>query len=335
MRYLTACFVLLTAALAHGLTPEGSFVVGQGTQQVTVLGTGDFARIQPVFAGFVQRSSDHSVRYIQASSREIDQAVRAGLPPEIDVVMSSAVDLQVRLINDGFGQSLSDELTNSTNWRGELIQWALEPIVTLVNRRLVGDDVDRLSSRSALIQWLKNQERSGLTATLYDPRQSGVGYLLSQQDLLQDTQFWELIDQLARHQLRPNCCSGDMIDQVVSGESALAYNVIESYVTPRLERAPDIRILRFNDYQLAIPRTGFVPREANDRDLALDLLAYFVSDEGQARLSPTVRLAVLNRPNAGGPIKPIRLSPALIVHLDPVARDDFFRVWDQRSQRAQ
>ena len=325
---------MFIATLAHGLTPEGNFVVGQGNQQVTVLGTGDFARIQPVLAGFVQSGSDRSVRYVQASSREIDQAVRAGLSEEIDLVMSSAVDLQVRLINDGFGQSLSDELNSSTNWRGELVQWALEPIVTLVNRRLIGEDVDQLRSRAALIQWLKHQNKA-LTATLYDPRESGVGYLLSQQDLLQDTQFWDLIDQLARYQLRPNCCSGEMIDQVVSGESALAYNVIESYVTPLLEVAPDVQILRFNDYQLAIPRTGFIPRGADDRDLALELLSYVVSDEGQSRLSPTVRLAVLNRSNAGGPMKPIRLSPALIVHLDPVARDAFFKVWDQRSQRTQ
>ena len=118
-----------------------------------------------------------------------------------------------------------------------------------------------------------------------------------------------------------------MIDQVVAGESDLAYHVLESYVLPRLANAPDLRVLRFDDYQLALPRTAFIPSQANDVELANSLVGYFLSQDGQSRLLPSVRLDILRVNLTGGPIKPIRMTPALVVHLDDVNRRRFFHRW--------
>jgi len=42
-----------------------------------------------------------------------------------------------------------------------------------------------------------------------------------------------------------------------------------------------------------------------------------------------VRLNVLRVNPKGGPIKPIRMTPALVVHLDEVNRRRFFQRWER------
>lgn len=322
------CLMLwLVSAAGAALELEGEFHVGRGDQEIRVLGTSDFARVQPVFAGFVATNPHFRLTYLQASSRSIDQAVRAGLDTEIDLVMSSAVDLQVKLVNDGFAQVLDLRGAKATHWRSQLVQIAVEPIVTLYHAS-VQADLESVKTRNELSELIRRRSNKALRVVIYDPEESGVGYLLSQHDAHQDARFWSLIEGFQREDFNVSCCSGDMIDAVISGERQLAYNVIESYVLTRLENAPDLRVLRFEDYQLALPRTAFVPGTADGSADAAALVRYILSDDGQLGLSPAVRLSILDEtPRAGGPLKPIRLSPALIVHLDPVVRDGFFENW--------
>lgn len=327
MRSLVCYILILLSLESYALEIEGEFLVGQGRDELTVIGTSDFSRVQPVFAGFVGSHREVRIHYLQMSSREIDAAVRAGLSSDIDLVMSSAVDLQVRLVNDGYAQQLDARFDQRLTWRNELIQLAVEPVVTIFNRARF-PNLGTVNSRRELAHKLDGNEVKNLQITMYDPAISGVGYLLSRQDLIQDEHFWQLLEVLEQHDFRLNCCSGDMIDQVVSGQSTLAYNVLESYVLPRLANAPELEILRFDDYQLAIPRTAFVPKQANDADLANALVNYFVSEDGQKRLVPSVRLDVVQSNRGGGPIKPIRITPALIVHLDESNRRRFFSRWD-------
>ena len=75
------------------------------------------------------------------------------------------------------------------------------------------------------------------------------------------------------------------------------------------------------------PRTAFIPSQANDVELANSLVGYFLSQDGQSRLLPSVRLDILRVNLTGGPIKPIRMTPALVVHLDDVNRRRFFHRW--------
>lgn len=327
MPYIVCLMCWLMATAVSALELEGQFQVGRGEDEIRVLGTSDFARIQPVFAGFVAANPRYQLTYFQASSRSIDDAVRGGLDAEIDLVMSSAVDLQVKLVNDGFAQAVDLREERATHWRSQLVQIAVEPIVTLYHAS-VQSTLESVKTRPGLADLIRAREGPALRVIMYDPEESGVGYLLSQQDALQDTRFWSLIEGFQRETFRVSCCSGEMIDAVIAGETHLAYNVIESYVLTRLENAPDLRVLRFEDYQLALPRTAFIPVTADNAADAAVFVRYLLSDDGQSGLSPAVRLSVLEEtPRAGGPLKPVRLSPALIVHLDPVVRDGFFDNW--------
>lgn len=331
MPHIICVMLWLMASVVSAFELEGEFQVGRGDREIRVLGTSDFARVQPVFAGFVASNPHFKITYLQASSRSIDQAVRAGLDADIGLVMSSAVDLQVKLVNDGFAQMLDLQNERATHWRSQLVQIAVEPIVTLYHAS-IQTALKSVRTRPGLAELIRQSSDQAFRVIMYDPDASGVGYLLSQQDALQDGRFWSLIEGFQREEFSVSCCSGEMIDAVISGEKQLAYNVIESYVLTRLENAPDLRILRFEDYQLAVPRTAFIPVSANGAADAALLVRYVLSDNGQSGLSPAVRLSVLDQtPRAGGPLKPIRLSPALIVHLDPVVRNGFFQNWRRLS----
>lgn len=316
------------APVCVALDLEARFSMGRSETVITVLGTSDFARIQPVFSGFIA-THGVAVEYLQASSRSIDDAVREGLPDTVDLVMSSAVDLQVKLVNDGFAQRIALESVTARHWREQLVQVAIEPIVTVYHAR-IREALAEVRTRADLVRLLEQAQGQAQPwqVAIYDPRESGVGYLLSQQDAQQDSRFWQLLEAFHAGRLWESCCSGDMIDAVIGGEIALAYNVIESYVLTRMEHAPELQILRFDDYQLAIPRTAFVPVTADQPDWGAALVRYFVSDLGQSGLSPVIRLSILDADQGrGGPLKPIRLSPALIVHLDPMVKEAFFKRW--------
>ena len=328
MRFMLYGLLVVFSIELAAFEVEGEFLVGNGSDEITVIGASDFDRVQPVFAGFVEFKKGIRVRYLQMSSREIYRAVRSGLPTDIDLVMSSAVDLQVRLVNDGFARPFFESLKNSLHWRRELIQLSVEPIVSILNIDR-WPELESARTRRKLAQLIETGADKRLRLTIYDPAVSGVGYLLSRQDLIQDDHFWTLLGVFVSKELNPNCCSGDMINRVISGDADVAYNVLESYVLPRLENAPNLRVLRFDDYQLAIPRTAFIPRHANTPDLANALVGYFVGEEGQSRLLPSVRLEVIQSKRKGGPIKPIRVTPALIVHLDEVNRRRFFQRWNR------
>ena len=328
MRFVLSIILIFCAFSTRALELEGTFQVGNGQSQITVLGTNDFERVKPVFSRFSEINPRYNVVYLQASSREIDRATKEGLHPKIDLVMSSAIDLQIKAVNDGFATRIDLNGLLATHWREELVQISVEPIVSIYNEK-TNPEFNKIKTRRELIRSVE-QSSANLRIMMYDPKVSGVGYLLSRQDELQDNAFWSLIRRFQTKEFKPSCCSGEMIDAVVSGEAAIAYNVIESYILPKLNESPHLKILRFEDYQLAIPRTAFVPKSSDNPDLGSQLVRYFITSDAQARLPELVRLSVLNKQTrGGGPTKPIRLSPALTVHLDPMAKGSFFDRWDQ------
>ena len=188
MRFVVYCVLITLSLQAKCLEIEGEFFVGDAPNQIAVIGTAEYSRVQPVFAGFVSEQKNLQVRYLQMSSREIDRAVRSGLSPDIDLVMSSAVDLQVRLVNDGYARAFEAELPVKFGWRGELVQLSLEPVVTIFNVARLAD-FEHVRTRRDLAKFLEKSPGKSLRLTIYDPDVSGVGYLLSRQDLVQEEHF--------------------------------------------------------------------------------------------------------------------------------------------------
>lgn len=324
MPYFLAFWIVISAH-AKALTLESEHTLGKGKLDLTILANGDFNVVEPSLEEFVKINSDVQVRYWQASSQDIGNAVENGLPDEIDLVISSATDLQIKAANDGKSQRI--EGLDGQNWRGHLYTLALEPIVSLYDRNQA-PALQGITRRSQLVAQLRRGDLALPNGVvLYDPRQSGLGYLLATQDQEQSDTFWPLIEWFAASGIRQYCCSSLMVESVLSGESTIAHNILLSYAERFLQEHPHLRVLAFEDYQLAVPRTGFIPAKADGPDPAREYMRFLLSQAGQETLPSTVRLAQLEPIKNDAPLMAVRLTPALIVHLDKFTRNRFYRQW--------
>ncbi|MEY8837769.1 ABC transporter substrate-binding protein, partial [Cribrihabitans sp. XS_ASV171] len=105
----------------------------------------------------------------------------------------------------------------------------------------------------------ENEQRFEGRIGTYDIAQSGVGYLYATQDSLQGPQVLRLFEVLGRADLRTFCCTSEMVDATARGELAFAFNAIGSYAAAQAETAPHLGLHFFDDYNLVMSRTAFVP----------------------------------------------------------------------------
>ena len=98
--------------------------------------------MKPVIAGFQQLHPEITIDYVEMNTNAVYDAVlgegRDGYP---DLVISSAADLQVKLVNDGYSQpyvsSATRALPDWANWRDEVFGFTFEPAVIVYNSALV------------------------------------------------------------------------------------------------------------------------------------------------------------------------------------------------------
>ena len=294
------------------------------TQHLRIYGTHDLDAIQPLLDAFVDQTGI-GLTYVTANSRALHEQVAQARRPDADLVFSSATGLQVKAVNDGWAQKIESDTSGAHQWRNRLFQVSIEPIVAVFDKRRT-PWMQRTRSRAQLTEQLRRRADTAGSVAVYNPAISGLCYLLATQDSEQTPTFWPLIDQFRAVGMREFCCSADMLDAVEFGTSILAYNVLESYAATRLVTNPNLGLMRFQDYQLVVPRTLWVPVWSPRPDLAARFIAFMRAPEGQAQLPARNRLEQLNNTQAA-PLKPIRLSPALILYLDDFKRERFMQRW--------
>ena len=268
-------------------------------------------------------------------------AACAGTAPSADLVVSSSVDQQVKLVNDGCAQPHVSDATAAmptwASWRDELFGLTFEPIVMVYNRDLVPPGKVP-TSRFDLIDLLRPDHNlfTGRIAT-YDIEASGVGYLLAFADSQQATTFGRLIEAFGRNDVVATCCFKEIVDGVAMGKYLLAYNMFASYALARAATDKRIGIVAPSDYTLVLSRAAFIPKAAGNPDMAGALLDFALSEEGK-RILATSSLMVSFTEEGGGVapsldgmpnLRPIAFSPVLLVGLDKEKRRLFLDLWNQ------
>lgn len=331
--------LVLAAVAALGLTaPAGAFeieeqrVFGAGAREIAVLSTTDLASIEGVLADFAATHPGHRVAYVQAASVELFRAIHDE-GAAFDLVMSSAMDLQMKLANDGFAapvQPQAGALPGWARWRDQLFGVALEPVVTLASRRGLGDLPVPRTRRDLIAMLRENPDRFDGRIASYDPQQSGVGYFLISQDSQQSEGFWRLAEVMGRLNARLFCCSGLMIDELRAGRVAIAYNVVASYAARFAPDDPDLVQLALEDYTFAIVRSALVPSNAPDPEAATLLLSYLLSEAAQRRIATDAGVALIpgTGPAPSVHLRPIRLDAGLLVYHDQLRRAGLLAEWN-------
>ncbi|MEG8022764.1 ABC transporter substrate-binding protein [Sphingomonas aerolata] len=307
-------------------------------RQVRIYGNADRAELLPVVAAFRKRYPGITVLYADLGSTEMYRRFVAETRARrlsADLVWSSAMDLQVKLINDGFAQSYASPekpaLPAVSVWKNMGFGVTAEPIGIVYNKRLLPPT--RVPRTHAELEALLRTQRSALTGrvTTFDPSRSNVGYLYLSEDMAITRDTRSLLEAIAATKPVLSRTSEPMLRGVAEGRQAIAYNVIGSYALERASTDPRIGVAFLKDYTIVTSRIAFIAREAAHPAAAKLFLDFLLSREGQSLLAKRslwpVRTDVPARRLPAAQARPIRVGPQLLVTLDHLKRQRFLRDW--------
>lgn len=335
-RLLAVALVMLWIVLPSGTLRAETLLIHSAT---------DTPAMQPLIEAFEARMPEVEVDYIEFQSLDLYRTMLATVAgPGPDLVISSAMDLQVDLVNRGLAQriQLSKQIDppSWSVWRSELFGFTFEPAVIVYNTRTVGKEELPRSHRDLATFVRENEDRFRGRIGTYDISQSGVGYLYATQDSLQGPQVLRLFEVLGRANLQTFCCTSDMVDATVRGDLDFVFNAIGSYAAAQVSAKPHLDLHFFDDYNLAMTRTAFVPKDARQADLAARFIEFLLSREGQRIImEQTPLLPLIGEANPTslvgqeiqarlGTFLPIHLTPRLLTYLDELKRREFLSAWE-------
>ena len=327
-----------TLALFAGLLATAS---PAGAEDVLIWSATDTSAFAPVIARFEARHG-LTVDYVEYETATLHTAVidadatsGATVP---DLVISSAMDLQVDLVNRRLARPVEGlpvtALPGWASWRGELFGFSFEPAAMIYDPgRMPPESLPR--TRADLAGRLRDDPSLGGRVGTYDLARSGVGYLFATQDAVLGPQSRLLDDAMRTAGAETFCCTSAMIDAVADGRLVFATNVIGPYALERTRVMPGVAVHFFEDYNLVMARTAFVPRGAARGDAGERFLAFLLSEAGQSAILESSALLPIDEgvrasidlgpafEGAAGSFYPIRLGPALLTYLNAEKRDAF------------
>jgi iron(III) transport system substrate-binding protein len=326
-----------SASIVKAALREGRVVIYAATDSAVVAPLlDDFSRVYPRI----------QVEYHDLNTREIHDRFLddlASARPTADLLWSPAMDLQMKLANDGYAAAYDSpeaaRLARWAVWRSEAFGTTLEPFVFLHDEsRLPGSAVPQ--THGELARWLTGNTsgRRGRVTT-YDPERSAIGYLLLTQDSRLDPGFTDALRAYAAAGLDLHANTATMIEDVREGRALLAFNVNGSYALLAARDAPGLKVVYPKDYVLAASRIALIPKAAPHPAAARAFLDYLLSQRGQEVMAReswlfSIRTDVEGDRTArrlaetlGARLKPIHVGPSLLVFLDGSKRADFLRRW--------
>lgn len=330
----TFVFIALLSGLtqAFEIEEERTFTVDSPKSTLRIISTTDLNYFAPLVEVFQLRNPTVNVIYSVASSKELFKAIYEE-GAEYDLAISSAMDLQVKLVNDGLTKSHQSNSTEAmpkwAKWRNHLYAFTQEPAVLVASKKgLNGFSVPQ--NRQELIALLRNNPEhfQGKIAT-YDIRESGAGYLFATQDVRQSELFWRLAEVVGSLEPKLFCCSSDMLDALESGEISFAYNVVGSYASAALKPDSNGFIVPLSDYTNFMLRTALIPVSSKNPELGGRFIDFLVDTSGQQLIRnkaglPPIDEKLLSKHQY---YRPISLGPGLLVYLDKIKRRRFLKQW--------
>jgi iron(III) transport system substrate-binding protein len=320
--------------------------VGNHASVLTIYSTTDTGTFESAVREFQRLNPGVAVRYEELGStvlyeRFLEELARA--EPRADLLLSSAMDLQLKLVNDGHAathvSANARTLPSWARWRDQAFGFTFEPAVMVFNLdAFVGRKLPQ--TRGELIELLRRESATwrGRIGT-YDIASSSVGYLLASQDARQGSEFGALVETMRDAQVKIERRTAALLDRLESGELAIGYNLLGSYAQKRAAAGAPLAIVYPRDYTLVVTRTAVLPASAPNAAVAHRFLEYLVSIRGQRTLAndgglPAIRTEVSGRDTqagiihaAVGPLRPVVLGPGLLVYLDAQKKQRFLASW--------
>ncbi|PRY26694.1 iron(III) transport system substrate-binding protein [Aliiruegeria haliotis] len=328
--------VVTAAAQAFEIEEQRLFPSPDGTDGAVlkVISTTDTEIFTPLASAFQAQAPGVAVDYSVVSSAELDRALRVE-GAAFDIALSSAMDLQTKLANDGLVRTHrsadTERLPDWANWRDQVFAFTQEP-ATIVVSPSAFDGLEVPRTRQALISLLRSHsERFQGRIGTYDVRESGLGYLFATQDSRNSEIYWRLTEVFGRMGAELYCCSSQMIQDVAEGHIAVAYNVLGSYARARQALGDPIVVVEPQDFTTVMLRTAVIPTSAESPALAGSFVDFLIAanwewlEQGDG--TPFAPILASGEGGDPGARRPIRIGPGLLVFLDPLKRKRFLSEW--------
>ncbi len=312
------------------------------TDRVVVYSSLDAGLARPLIDGFLAANPGMAVDYSDLLTGEIAARVVAETDAgagTADVAISSAMDLQMKLANDGYAAAVDLPALlgwpDWANWRNMAVALTFEPAVIVYHRPSFPDGPP--DTRAALARWLATAPQGRIGT--YDITAAAVGYLFLARDQEHYADIWTLVQAMGQAGVVLSPTSQGIIDRVASGELLIGYNILGSYAADQARRLPDLGLAYPRDFVVVVARVGLVPRAARRPDLGARFLDYLISAEGQRILAEEMSLPALSPdhtgPNSaaalraahGAVLKPVPVGPGLLAYLDQSRRGRFLERW--------
>ncbi|MCZ4094653.1 ABC transporter substrate-binding protein [Sinorhizobium psoraleae] len=350
MRYLISLlFCLFLPGLALSAPVFFPAVSGDAAAPILVVYSSlDEPLARPMIVGFQKANPDVAVHYEDMLTGEIyDRIVKEtdGGQKTADFAFSSAMDLQVKLSNDGYAQRsdlpMSGRWPAWANWRNTAYALTFEPAVFVYHKPSFATEPPP-ATRAEFVDYLKRQGGAvfGRIGT-YDIERSGVGFLFMSRDQEQFGDIWSVIQAMGAAGVKLYSTSQAIVERVADGRFVLGYNILGSYAADWASRHPDVGIVLPKDYTVVMSRIGLVPQAAASPDLGRRYLEFFMSKEGQTIMARELQIPAVSPDVAGentantmqemlgGQLRPVPVSPGLMVYLDQVKRARLIARWNE------
>ncbi|MCC5870464.1 MAG: extracellular solute-binding protein [Gammaproteobacteria bacterium] len=341
---LLGSLVLVGVAMAALIGCTGSQAPPRGV--LTIYSTTDSTAFAPVIADFGETHPEVEVVYIEIEGlpqyERFLAEVDAG-QPGADLLLSSSMDLQAKLVNDGYAQGHAsvhaDALPAWARWRNEAFGFTFEPAVMVFDARMAAERPVP-QSRAELLESLKDDRAfwRGRVGT-YDIALSGVGYLLASQDDRQYSDFRLLMEAFGEVEVRLEENTSTLLSLIERGELLMGYNVLGSYARSRVDAGARLTIVHPSEYTLVVSRTAVIPDSAPNPRAAQAFLDYLLSPRGQATLAREGGLSAIREDMTGphsrlgmagaqvGLLRPIPLGPGLLAYRDQQKQQSLLAAW--------
>lgn len=342
---LLAALLALATGAASAQTTE--FPAAQGADWLSVYSSLDDDLAAPLIRAFQAAHPGVSVRYRNLLTGDLHDRIVAETHTgqgTADFAFSSAMDLQIKLANDGYARAVQTPDTANwpdwASWRDTAYALTFEPAVFAYHKPSF-KDTEPPATRTELMRWMTAypDQARGRIGT-YDIARSGVGYLFMARDQELYPGIWSVVEAMGRAEARQFATSGELLERIADGRLAVGYNLLGSYAAEWSRRDPRVGLILPRDFTVVVSRVALVPAAARRPDLGADFLAFLMSPEGQRLLSETLRLSAVSLEVAGQPgpagsmqdlaglrLKPVPVSPGLLAYLDTATRARLLARW--------
>ena len=217
--------------------------------KVVIYSALDTKAATPLIKDFSALYPDIKVEYNDMNSTELYNRFIAEVASgqgSADVMWSSAMDLQVKLVDEGqalaYKSPESAKLPGWSVYKSQAYGTTYEPAVFIYNKRLVtGDEIPQDHAAFAKLINSKADKYKGKVTT-YDIEKSGVGFMF----VVQDTKYFPGMKDLQKgfgaSSYKVYSSTGNMLEKVSSGEHLLGYNVLGSYALVRAKKDPNLGV---------------------------------------------------------------------------------------------